>query len=124
MFYTRVKHDNWYSLRKNISFITIIFSRRTEPSEPYDACRIHGTMSLNKVEGNFHITAGKSVPLLRGHAHLSGFMDEKEYNFTHRIDQFGFGKPHAGIVHPLAGDEKIASKSKFFNSISLYQTTV
>ena len=69
-------------------------------------------MSLNKVEGNFHITAGKSVPLLRGHAHLSGFMDEKEYNFTHRIDQFGFGKPHAGIVHPLAGDEKIASKSK------------
>ena len=81
-------------------------------------------MSLNKVEGNFHITAGKSVPLLRGHAHLSGFMDEKEYNFTHRIDQFGFGKPHAGIVHPLAGDEKIASKSKFFNSISLYQTTV
>ena len=71
-------------------------------------------MSLNKVEGNFHITAGKSVPLLRGHAHLSGFMDEKEYNFTHRIDQFGFGKPHAGIVHPLAGDEKIATKSKFF----------
>ena len=69
-------------------------------------------MSLNKVEGNFHITAGKSVPLLRGHAHLSGFMDEKEYNFTHRIDQFGFGKPHAGIVHPLAGDEKIATKSK------------
>jgi len=85
--------------------------RRTEPNEPYDACRIHGVMSLNKVEGNFHITAGKSVPLLRGHAHLSGFMDEKEYNFTHRIDQFGFGKPHAGIVHPLAGDEKIASKN-------------
>ena len=81
-------------------------------------------MSLNKVEGNFHITAGKSVPLLRGHAHLSGFMDEKEYNFTHRIDQFGFGKPHAGIVHPLAGDEKIASKSKFINFIVLYETIV
>ena len=93
-------------------FQSFVYFRRTEPNEPYDACRIHGTMSLNKVEGNFHITAGKSVPLLRGHAHLSGFMDEKEYNFTHRIDQFGFGKPHAGIVHPLAGDEKIASKSK------------
>ena len=93
-------------------FNVLYIFRRTEPNEPYDACRIHGTMSLNKVEGNFHITAGKSVPLLRGHAHLSGFMDEKEYNFTHRIDQFGFGKPHAGIVHPLAGDEKIATKSK------------
>ena len=93
-------------------FNVLYILRRTEPNEPYDACRIHGVMSLNKVEGNFHITAGKSVPLLRGHAHLSGFMDEKEYNFTHRIDQFGFGKPHAGIVHPLAGDEKIASKSK------------
>ena len=89
--------------------------RRNQPSEPYDACRIHGTMSLNKVEGNFHITAGKSVPLLRGHAHLSGFMDEKEYNFTHRIDKFYFGKPHAGIVHPLEGDEKIADKSKFLS---------
>ena len=88
------------------------YCRRQQPSEPYDACRIHGTMSLNKVEGNFHITAGKSVPLLRGHAHLSGFMDEKEYNFTHRIDKFSFGKSHAGIVHPLEGDEKIAEKSK------------
>jgi len=31
---------------------------------------------LNKVAGNFHITAGKSVPLLRGHAHLTAFMDK------------------------------------------------
>ena len=38
--------------------------------------------------------------------------DEREYNFTHRIDKFYFGKPHAGIVHPLEGDEKIADKCK------------
>ena len=45
-----------------------------QPDEPHDACCVHGTLSLNKVSGNFHITAGKSVPLMRGHAHLTQFM--------------------------------------------------
>lgn len=27
--------------------------------ESFDACRIHGGIDVNKVAGNFHITAGK-----------------------------------------------------------------
>ena len=27
--------------------------------KPYDACRVHGSFEVNKVAGNFHITAGK-----------------------------------------------------------------
>ena len=52
------------------------FLRRIIPNEPHDACRVYGSLTLNKVAGNFHITAGKSVPLLRGHAHLTAFMDK------------------------------------------------
>lgn len=85
--------------------------RRTTPNEPHDACRIHGSLTLNKVSGNFHVAAGKTVPLMRGHAHLTGFFDEKDYNFTHRIDRFSFGEPHGGIIQPLEGDEKIAKNN-------------
>ena len=31
--------------------------------------------------GNFHVTAGKSLPLMRGHAHLAAMMGERDYNF-------------------------------------------
>ena len=32
--------------------------RTLRPVKPYDSCRIHGSLTLNKVAGNFHITAG------------------------------------------------------------------
>ena len=89
-----------------------MFFRRKDPDEPHDACRIYGSLSLNKVAGNFHVTAGKSLPLMRGHAHLAAMMSERDYNFSHRIDRFSFGNPHGGVVQPLEGDEKISEKSE------------
>ena len=56
--------------------------------------------------------SGKSIPIFRGHAHLTGYLDASDHNFSHRIDQFSFGEQsHAGIVQPLQGDEKIADKN-------------
>jgi len=78
-------------------------------SEP-DACRLHGTFVVNKVAGNFHITAGKSIPFPTGHAHLSAFLSENDYNFSHRIERFSFGEPTSGIFDPLDGDERITDK--------------
>jgi len=67
-----------------------------------DACRFHGSLTVNKVAGNFHITAGKSVPVFpRGHAHLSMMLRESDYNFSHRIMEFSFGDPSPGIVNPF-----------------------
>ena len=86
--------------------------RNKVPNTPHDACRIHGSLILNKVSGNFHITAGKSLNLPRGHIHISAFMSERDYNFTHRIDRFSFGDPSPGIVHPLEGDELITHNGK------------
>lgn len=75
----------------------------------YDACRLKGTLEVNKVSGNFHITAGKSIPHPKGHAHLAAFLRDEDYNFSHRIERFSFGDYASGIVDPLDGDEKIAS---------------
>lgn len=90
--------------------------RIQEPSYPPDACRIHGSIYVNKVAGNFHITVGRPLSLPRGHIHISAFMTDKDYNFTHRINKFSFGGPSPGIVHPLEGDEKIAD-----DNMMLYQ---
>lgn len=75
-----------------------------------DGCRFHGSLTVNKVAGNFHVTAGKSVPVFpRGHAHLSMMMKESDYNFSHRIIDFSFGERVSGIVNPLDGEEKLTS---------------
>ncbi|GFS01522.1 endoplasmic reticulum-Golgi intermediate compartment protein 2 [Elysia marginata] len=81
---------------------------REGPNPPgrKDACRLRGSLELNKVAGNFHITAGKSVPVIpKGHAHLAMMMDNSDYNFSHRIDHFSFGEPLSGLIYPLDGSE-------------------
>lgn len=76
--------------------------------QDFDACHIYGNVEVNKVSGNFHITAGKSIPHPRGHAHLSSLVSELNYNFSHRIDLLSFGDPHPGIINPLDGELEIA----------------
>lgn len=69
-----------------------------------DACRVHGSLEVSKVAGNFHVTAGKSVPVIpKGHAHIALMIDSSDYNFSHRIDHFSFGDPVTGVVYPLDG---------------------
>jgi len=99
-----------------VTFFSEMPERSVKPDHAPNACRIHGSLSVNKVAGNFHITAGKSLSLPSGHVHLSAFMTYRDYNFTHRIHRFSFGEPSPGIIHPLDGDEKIAE-----DSMMLYQ---
>ncbi|XP_031637367.1 endoplasmic reticulum-Golgi intermediate compartment protein 2 [Contarinia nasturtii] len=85
--------------------------RTIKPNKPFDACRVHGSLTLNKVAGNFHITGGKSIHFASGHIHIQNFFDEVPLNFSHRINRFSFGDSTSGIVHPLEGDEKILTDS-------------
>ena len=71
------------------------------------ACRIHGSMEVKKVAGNFHITIGRSVPHPQGHAHLNLYIPRDSVNFSHRIDHFSFGSPVPGAINPLDGVMKI-----------------
>lgn len=86
--------------------------RSLQPDYSPDSCRIHGSLKINKVSGNFHVTSGKSLSLPSGHVHISSFLTDKEYNFTHRINRFSFGEPSPGIIHPLEGEEKITNESE------------
>ncbi|CAG5133321.1 unnamed protein product, partial [Candidula unifasciata] len=83
-------------------------SSKKEP----DSCNIYGSFELNKVAGNFHITAGKSIPVIpKGHAHLAMMMDVSDYNFSHRIDHFSIGDEARGIIYPLDGTEIVTAYS-------------
>lgn len=73
-----------------------------------NSCRIHGHIEVNKVAGNFHITAGQAVPHPQGHAHLNAFVPSHLVNFSHRIDRFGFGISTPGNIDPLEGTYIIA----------------
>ena len=97
-------------------FFYFIDYRKNIPNRPYDACRIYGELVLNKVAGNFHISAGKSLQLPRGHIHIATFMSDKEFNFSHRLNYFSFGDYSPGIVHPLEGDEKIATDGNILST--------
>lgn len=75
-----------------------------DQDKPFDACRVHGSFDVNKVAGNFHITAGKSIYHPRGHAHLSALVPAESFNYSHRIDVLSFGPWVPGYVNPLDGD--------------------
>ena len=95
-----------------------ITGRLDKPEEPPDACRLYGSLVLNKVAGNLHITAGKSMTIPQGHIHISAFITPTIYNFTHRIHHLSFGDSSVGIIHPLDGDEKITKESLYFSSMN------
>jgi len=76
-----------------------------------DSCRIHGSIEVNKIAGNFHITVGRSVPHPRGHAHINVHLPSNLLNFSHRIDHFSFGVRMPGAINPLDATLKISSDS-------------
>ena len=82
------------------------------PKYPPNACRIHGSVYVNKVVGNFHIVCGKALDFPLNHVHMAAFMTVQDYNFTHRINKFSFGDAAPGVIHPLEGDEKVADSRK------------
>ena len=91
--------------------------RETVPNRATDACRLHGVLHLTKVAGNFHITAGKVLPLpMLAHAHIAPFLDDEKFNYSHRINQFSFGPKMVGLVHPLEGDEIVTDQGSFYES--------
>jgi len=114
-------YDEGYRSLKDVSHMSYVFGHALPTYIPQvdqkefvdkdtDACRIYGNVEVNKVAGNFHVTAGKSIPHPRGHAHLSSLVSELNYNFSHRIDLLSFGDPHPGLINPLDGDLMITQQ--------------
>ncbi|CAG0912679.1 unnamed protein product [Notodromas monacha] len=117
--FENMRHVNLYLRQDYHSLAEVLFKSRFQqmfggipkrskneiPNHPPDACRFHGSLSVNKIDGNLHIIQGKVLPIAHGHAHI-GMMGPM--NFSHRINHFSFGEPAIGIINPLDGDERIA----------------
>ena len=88
------------------------------------ACRVFGSMELNKVQGDFHLTA-------RGHGYMDfgQHMDHTSFNFSHIINELSFGPFYPSLQNPL--DATVATtpahffKFQYFLSIvpTIYSST-
>ncbi|KAI8092304.1 endoplasmic reticulum vesicle transporter-domain-containing protein [Gilbertella persicaria] len=83
-------------------------------AQAQEGCRMHGTLSVNKLRGNFHFSAGRALNNGRSHIHdMSSFVtNEYGQNFIHNIHLFQFGSQEynlqkqkrtksSTIIHPL-----------------------
>lgn len=111
----------------NILFIDLLLKEVEPPTtlEPlnqymgahhkdFDACRLYGSLPLNKVAGILNFVTGGSAILQFGtlHIHLEDdFNGKGPANFSHRINKFSFGDFSRRLVQPLEGDEIILSES-------------
>ncbi len=61
-----------------------------------EGCRVEGSMKVNKVAGNFHMTCGESI--VRDGAHIHQFLPNEApiFNVSHTINSISFGElyPH------------------------------
>ncbi|XP_001354796.2 endoplasmic reticulum-Golgi intermediate compartment protein 2 [Drosophila pseudoobscura] len=78
-----------------------------QPETKFDACRLHGTLGINKVAGVLHLVGGAQpvVGLFEDHWVIE--LRRMPANFTHRINRLSFGQYSRRIVQPLEGDESI-----------------
>ncbi|XP_067635872.1 endoplasmic reticulum-Golgi intermediate compartment protein 2 isoform X4 [Eurosta solidaginis] len=75
------------------------------PEEQYDACRLHGTLGLNKVAGVLHLIGNYQPFVDIFEDHFLFDLRPITVNFTHRINRLSFGQYSGRIVQPLEGDE-------------------
>ncbi|KAI8991846.1 endoplasmic reticulum vesicle transporter-domain-containing protein [Mycotypha africana] len=90
-----------------------------EVAKDMGACRLYGSLNVNKVASNLHITAD-------GHGYANfGHTSHEIMNFTHRIDEFSFGQLYPNLVNPLDDSVEIAETTfeVFQYSISVVPTT-
>ncbi|KIL96630.1 hypothetical protein FAVG1_01374 [Fusarium avenaceum] len=84
---------------------------------PADSCRIYGSLDLNKVQGDFHITA-------RGHGYMGNgeHLDHSRFNFSHIISELSYGPFYPSLVNPLDGTVNTAPGN--FHKFQYYLSVV
>ena len=84
-----------------------------------DSCRIYGSLDLNKVQGDFHITA-------RGHGYQemgeSQHLPHGNFNFSHIISEFSYGAFYPSLVNPLDRTVNVADTN--FHKFQYYLSVV
>ncbi|KKY30390.1 putative copii-coated vesicle protein [Diaporthe ampelina] len=86
---------------------------------PSDSCRIFGSLDLNRVQGDFHITA-------RGHGYMEfgEHLDHNSFNFSHIVNELSFGSFFPSLENPLDRTVNVATSNfhKFQYFVSIVPT--
>ncbi|KAF7556772.1 hypothetical protein G7046_g6213 [Stylonectria norvegica] len=82
-----------------------------------DSCRIYGSLDLNKVQGDFHITA-------RGHGYMENgqHLNHDQFNFSHIISELSYGPFYPSLVNPL--DRTVNTAPDNFHKFQYYLSVV
>ncbi|OAA66612.1 copii-coated vesicle protein [Niveomyces insectorum RCEF 264] len=82
-----------------------------------DSCRMYGSLDLNKVQGDFHITA-------RGHGYMAvgEHLDHNAFNFSHIVNELSFGPFYPSLVNPL--DQTVNGASAHFHRFQYFVSVV
>lgn len=82
-----------------------------------DSCRVYGSLDVNKVQGDFHLTA-------RGHGYqqVGQHLDHTAFNFSHIVSELSFGPFYPSLVNPL--DKTIATTSYNFQRFQYFVSVV
>ncbi|KAI9900968.1 hypothetical protein N3K66_005230 [Trichothecium roseum] len=83
-----------------------------------DSCRLYGSLDLNKVQGDFHITA-------RGHGYRefgAQHLDHARFNFSHVVSELSYGTFYPSLVNPL--DNTVNTAETNFHKFQYYISVV
>ncbi|KAE8441572.1 hypothetical protein EG329_004657 [Mollisiaceae sp. DMI_Dod_QoI] len=83
-----------------------------------DSCRIYGSLDVNKVQGDFHITA-------RGHGYqefAASHLDHTQFNFSHIVSELSFGQFYPSLLNPL--DRTISTTPNHFHKFQYFLSVV
>ncbi|KAG9234209.1 endoplasmic reticulum vesicle transporter-domain-containing protein [Amylocarpus encephaloides] len=83
-----------------------------------DSCRIYGSLEVNKVQGDFHITA-------RGHGYSewgAGHLDHTAFNFSHIVSELSFGAFYPSLLNPL--DRTVSTTPNHFQKFQYFLSVV
>jgi len=82
-----------------------------------DSCRIFGSLDVNKVQGDFHITA-------RGHGYqeFREHLDHNAFNFSHIVSELSFGAFYPSLLNPL--DLTVSGTPNHFHKFQYFLSVV
>ena len=72
-------------------------------SQKEEGCLVSGSVEVDRVAGNMHISPGRSISTPHSHVHDTHAVNwnNNNYNLTHTIRSFSFGQRYEMLSTPL-----------------------
>nr|CAH8825689.1 unnamed protein product [Trichobilharzia regenti] len=101
--FEQCRNENWEDMKQKIGS---------------EGCRVHGSLTVNRVAGAFHIAPGHSYTEDHAHVHSIQSLGLVQFNVSHSIGSLRFGDSYPGQINPL--DNTKTTIEKHSQMISYY----